>query len=163
MKKFIGFRALLHLLPSGFSLLFLTTDAKNLEVCIFKEDERACIRRLPSNWETSLIFFVMYFFLSCKVHSLWSEFCRTTSFCMELVLPLCPNQVPLWENAMLYTLWKFLSMQCFVPIKTNFVKNSKPHYSYLGKFCRDRCNYINLEYYTDRVRICINQSCYHLV
>ena len=68
-----------------------------------------CIRGLLSNWQTSLIFFVMYFFLSCKAHSLWSEFCHTTSFCLELVLPICPKQVLLRENAVLYTLWKFLS------------------------------------------------------
>jgi len=37
-----------------------------------------------------------------------------------------------------------VQMQCFLPIKTNFVKNIKPQYSYLGQFCRDRCNYVNL-------------------
>jgi hypothetical protein len=57
-------------------LLFLTSDAKNLEVCTLKEEERACIRGLLSNWQTSLVFFVMYFFLSCKVHPLWSKFCH---------------------------------------------------------------------------------------
>ena len=35
-------------------------------------------------------------------------------------------------------------MQCFLPIRTNFVRNIKPQYSYLGKFCRDGCNYVNL-------------------
>jgi hypothetical protein len=39
----------LHLLPSGLCLLFVMTDAKNLYVCTFKGDERACIRRLLSN------------------------------------------------------------------------------------------------------------------
>jgi hypothetical protein len=39
----------LHLLPSGFCLLFLMTDAKNLYVCTFKEDERAGIRGLLSD------------------------------------------------------------------------------------------------------------------
>jgi hypothetical protein len=39
----------LHLLPSGLSLLFLMTDAKNLDACTFKEDERACIRGLLSD------------------------------------------------------------------------------------------------------------------
>ncbi len=42
----------------------------------------------------------------CKEHSLWSEFCHSTSFCMELVLPLCPNQAPLWKNVMLYAMGK---------------------------------------------------------
>jgi len=54
-------------------------------------------------------------------------------------------------------------MQCFVPIKTNFVKNIKLQYLYLAKFCRDRCNYVNLRQDTDRVRICTNQCCYLLV
>jgi hypothetical protein len=39
----------LHLLPSGLCLLFLMIDAKNLDVCTFKEDERACIRGLLSD------------------------------------------------------------------------------------------------------------------
>jgi len=37
-----------------------------------------------------------------------------------------------------------VQMQCFLPIRTNFVKNIKPQYSYLGQFCRDRCNYVSL-------------------
>ena len=32
--------------------------------------------------------------------------CRTTSICMELVLPLCPNQAFLWQNAVLSALGK---------------------------------------------------------
>jgi len=39
----------LHLLPSGLCLPFLMTDAKNLDVCTFKEDGRACIRGLLSD------------------------------------------------------------------------------------------------------------------
>jgi len=35
-------------------------------------------------------------------------------------------------------------MHCFLPIRTNFVKNIKLQYSYLGKFCRDRCNYVKI-------------------
>jgi hypothetical protein len=37
-------------------------------------------------------------------------------------------------------------MQCFVPMRTNFLKNIKPQYSYLGKFCTDRCNYVNIRH-----------------
>jgi len=30
-----------------------------------------------------------------------------------------------------------VQMQCFVPIRTNFVRNIEPQYSYLEKFCRE--------------------------
>ena len=44
--------------------MFLNIDAKYIEVGKVKEDERDCIRRLLSNWQTFFNFFVMYFFLS---------------------------------------------------------------------------------------------------
>jgi hypothetical protein len=49
----------------------------------------------------------------CKAHSLWSEFCHTSSFSMESVLQLCPNQAVLLENALLYTLGKNFDGRCF--------------------------------------------------
>ena len=52
--------------PPFLCLLFLTTDAKNLEDCTFKVDETACIRGKLSNWQTSFNFQVMYFFLNLQ-------------------------------------------------------------------------------------------------
>ena len=45
-------------------------------------------------------------------------------------------------------------MQFFVPIKTNFVKN----YSYLAKFCRDRCNYVNLRHLIESEYVLISAA-----
>lgn len=92
----------LHLLPSGLCLLLLMTDAKNLEVCTFKDDVTACTRGLLSDWQTSFIFFVTNFFLCLHRELSLVQFCHTIYFCMESVLPLCPNQALLLENAMLY-------------------------------------------------------------
>jgi hypothetical protein len=35
-------------------------------------------------------------------------------------------------------------VQCFLPMRTNFVKNNKPQLSYPGQFCGDRFNYVSL-------------------
>jgi hypothetical protein len=53
-----------------------------------------------------------------------------------------------------YGIWSMKSIeegisvyvQRFLPIETNFVKNIKPQYSYLEKFCTDNCSYVNLRY-----------------
>jgi hypothetical protein len=54
----------LELLGSCF--LFLTIDAKNLEVSTFKDNEKDCIRRLLSNWQSSFTFYALHFFLSLQ-------------------------------------------------------------------------------------------------
>jgi len=133
--------------PLASCLLFLTTDAKNYEVCVFKEDERACIRGLLSNWHTSLTFFVTYFFLSLQ----------STIFLVQILsynFFLCGvNFANLWKPSSfmgechaLHFVEVSVDLQCFLPIRTNFVKNIEPQYLYLGKFCRDSCNYVKIRH-----------------
>jgi hypothetical protein len=49
-------------------------------------------------------------------------------------------------------------MLCFVSIRTNFVKNIKPQYSYLGKFCSDRHNYVNLRHLIEFENVIISAA-----
>ena len=100
----------LHLLPSGFMPTVPNNGCKKSLNLYIQGRWKSVYQRLPSNVHTSLQFLVMYFFLSCKVHSLsgpnsviqllfaWSLFCHSVQ-----------NQAILWENAMLYALWKFQS------------------------------------------------------
>ena len=145
MEKFIGFRALLNLLPSGFKptvpnngrqkswSLYILGRWKSLYQKITIQ-----LRNLPH---------ILCHVLLPKLQSALSVV-RILSYNFFLhgvsFATLSKPSSFMRECHALHFVKVSVHMQCFVPIKTNFVKNIKPHYSYLGKFCRDRCNYVNL-------------------
>jgi hypothetical protein len=69
--------------PLAYAYCFLMTDAKNLDACTFKEDERACISGLLSNWQTSFISSYVRIMKSHWSNSViqfifsWSQFCHS--------------------------------------------------------------------------------------
>jgi hypothetical protein len=99
-------------LPCGLYILFPTVCQKSWSHYIQKRWKRV-YQRITGQLTTSYRFFVMYFFLVCKLHCHCSEFCHPVSFSMEPFLPLCPNQALLLQNAMLYRLENNLEVWCF--------------------------------------------------
>ena len=154
MEKCIGFRATfrrdrantlclkLHLLPFGFMAtvpnnwcqkswsLYIQGRWKSLyqriTVQLTKLPHFLCHVLLPK-WQSaiSLVWILPYNFFLCGV-----------SFATV--------QTKIFYDRMPCFMEVSVHMQCFVPTRTNFVKNIKPQYSNVFKFCTDRWNYVNL-------------------